>query len=133
MLEMADKFLCWVIPAVFYFIFGAAAIVAVIGAIACFFAKAPLGRKMDIFGGCLVVFAISLFFFGWCGESTWTDEDAAFAKGCNPDFPDYSWLTVVGPGIVSLVCFAFAGILRAIGIPTIVIGIMFIGVLIFGI
>lgn len=133
MLEMADKFLCWIVPAIFYFIFGAAAVVAAIGAVACFFAKSPLSKKIDVFGGCLIIFAVSIFFFGWCSESTWTDEDAAFAKGCNPDFPDYSWLTVIGPGIVALVVLAVALILRAIGIPSIVIGIIYFGIMLFGI
>ncbi len=132
MLEMADKFLCLVIPAVFYLIFIAAVVVAVVGAIACFFADAPLGKKIDLFGGCLIIFAVSMFFFGWCSESVWTTEDAVFAKGCNPSFPDYSWLTVVSPAIISFVVLAIAGVLRAVGIPAIIIGLFYIGILMFG-
>lgn len=133
MLEAMDAFMCFIIPAIFYVLFVGAAIAGCIAAIVALFSPNTIGVKLNWIGVAFVTIAVCGFFLGWVGESTWTSDDAAFAAYSNPSFPDYSWLTVIGPGIISLIVFAIALFLRSVGIPLIIVGTIYMGILMFGI
>ena len=131
MLEMVDKVLCWTVPAIFYILFIGGAVIGVIGIAACFFSKSSLKEKLNILGACLVLIAVCFFFLGWAGQP-WTEEDVKFAAACNPDFPDYSWVPVIVAGFFGLLTLVPPLVLRAFGVPMIFVGILYIGILIFG-
>ena len=133
MLEALDAFLCFIIPAIFYMLFIGAAIAGCIAALIALFNNIPIGAKLNWIGAAFVTVAVCGFFLGWVGESVWTADDASFAAASNESFPDYSWLTVVGPGIIAFIVLSVAAILRAMGIPLIIIGMIYMGILVFGV
>ena len=132
MLTFLDAVLCSIFSWVFQAVFVIASIFSVIVAIIALFGEANLREKLHWIGICLIMVSVTIFFFGWLGEEEWTEEDEAFAAASNPDFPDYSWVPAMVCALFALLALALPLLLRCFGVPTIVCGIIYMGIAIFG-
>jgi hypothetical protein len=133
MLEFTDAILVFVFSWIFQIIFVLASIAGVIAALVALVSNIPFTQKLHWIGVCLVMLSVTMFYFGWLGEETWTPEDQLHAKYSNPSFPDYSFLPAVGCAFFALLTLVVPLFLRAVGVPMIITGSLYMGIAMFGI
>ena len=133
MLEALDALLVFVFSYVFQIIFVLASLAGIFAAtVALCSPQTTVVEKLHWVGVCLVMLSVTIFFFGWLGDTPWTEEDEAFAAASNPSFPDYSFLPAMVSAFFALLLLALPLLLKAFGVPTIVMGVLYMGIAIFG-
>ena len=133
MLKFLDALLVLVFSWVFQVVFVLASIAGVIAALAALCSNIPITEQLHWIGVCLIMVAVTIFFFGWLGQEEWTETDEQFASYSNPEFPDYSFVPAMVCALFALLTLAVPLLLKFFGIPTIAVGVLYMGIAIFGI
>lgn len=100
------------------------------GVVRLFDPEEGLRTKLDSVGWFLVLLCATIWLFGWIDP--WTAEDAAFAAYSNPDFPDYSFLPATVASFFAMLTVVAALVLEGVGLPMCLVGLLYLGILIFG-
>lgn len=132
MLNLIDAILVAAFKVVPAILFIGASIVAIVGAVASLVADVPLKQKLHWIGLAMVLVCCTVWFLGFLGSSPWTAEDVKFAAACNPEFPDYSFLPSFVAMLFAGLIFLLGKILNSLGVPMIVVGVVYLGILAFG-